>query len=195
MKLFSALPYAQRMAATVGADVDGTFLDYGHKWQEDRPHLLNHTLCAALTGQVIHLITNQGSLALRTPEATFFPSVPQFLHRLEFLFAGLADYGIQVASLRIATYHPTAKPEAIVAVTQTLTAAFRYQEQTMAVVYDAPLYRKPNPAMLQRAGVTTYYGDSDEDVGAAQAAGAVPVRVTRFSAPKEPQQMTEKPKI
>lgn len=56
MKLFSALPYAMRMAATVGADVDGTFLDYGHKWQEDRPHLLNHTLCAAQAAETNDLL-------------------------------------------------------------------------------------------------------------------------------------------
>jgi len=186
MSHFNALPYAQRMAATTGADIDGTLLDYGHKWQKDNPHLLNHDLCKALAGQVIHLITNQGGLALRTEESTFFPSVPQFLHRLQFLFDGLDAYRITVASLRIATDHPKAQAWAIAVVTQTLTDAFRYQDRTLAVAYDAPFYRKPHPTMLQIAGIKTYYGDSAEDVAAACAAGAIFVRVTRFPASVEP---------
>ncbi len=86
------LTYQQRMAANIGCDIDGTLLDYGHRQGE--PHLLNTALCGQLRGNNIHLITNQGGLPFGIAGAVGFPTPADFLARLEFLVAGLAQYQI-----------------------------------------------------------------------------------------------------
>lgn len=172
------LTYEQRMAVNIGCDIDGTLLDYGHRQGE--PHLLNTALCEQLRGNNIHLITNQGGLPFGIAGAVGFPTPADFLARLEFLVASLVQYQIQVASLRVCVFHPKAGEGDIYQAKRQLEEALRWPQRFLSVVYDADYWRKPNPAMLWMAGVETYYGDSDEDMQAAENAGAVGVRVERF---------------
>lgn len=175
------LTYEQRAAAKIGCDIDGTLLDYGHRQGE--PHLLNTALCEQLRGNNIHLITNQGGLPFGAVGIDGYPTPMQFLERLAFLVTGLAQYQIQIASLRVCVSHLKATEEGIDHAKRVLEQALRWQRDPypfLSVVYDAEYWHKPNPTMLRLAGVETYYGDSDEDMQAAENAGAVGVRVERF---------------
>lgn len=178
------MTYTERMSAKVGADIDGTLLDYGHPWDTPTPHRLNTALCESLAKQgvtALHLISNQGGVPLAARGAPGLPTPAQAAERITFLIDSLAAYRIQIASLRICVWHEKADERDIRVARCALEEYFRWPIRFLYLVYDHSYWRKPNPAMLQVAGISTYYGDSDDDRAAAIAAGCQYIPIPRFT--------------
>jgi hypothetical protein len=123
------------------------------------------------------LVTNQGMIPFSMHDPLHFPTAEDFRHRLIYLVGALALAGIKVAGLDAAVFHPKAPHEAVRWAEKELALSLAGLNLTCFVHLD-PLSRKPGPFMLKRAGLTCYYGDSDED---AQAASGIEfIRVPRF---------------
>jgi len=166
----------------IALDIDGTLLDYD--LLPGQPPAINTALLAQLTGKSIALVTNQGGLAFgwagrdRT-EGRKFPSPADFMQRLSALMQACAAANITIKHLHVCIFHPKANMEIIGEVQYAL---FRLlcNMPFQSYIHTDSEHRKPSPAMLQEAGATIYYGDSDDDEQAAQAAGIEFVRVERF---------------
>ena len=170
----------------IALDLDGTLLDYSP--EGTRP-TVNWRVGRDLLRRGCHqvaIVTNQGGLPWFVLGATRqdgrpYPSPTQFLSRLSVAVNALSYSGIRVAAVRVCVYHPRAEARAI----QRAAAEVR-EGMTRSIladdwrVYTTARARKPQPLMLRSVGATEYWGDSDEDEGAARTAGIPFVRVERF---------------
>lgn len=169
----------------IALDIDGTLLDYAPVGAHPRA---NWELIKCLLRRRVHrvaLCTNQGGLPWWTLGAVrrdgqSYPSPDQFLYRLAVAVGVLDRYGVSVAAVRVCVFHPKAPDAAI-------QRAARLVREGMGsiLIPDWRIYtradaRKPEALMLRSVGASEYWGDSDEDAGAAQAAGVPFVRVQRF---------------
>ena len=118
-----------------------------------------------------------------------YPSPEQFLRRRNFARCTLREYHIAVIAVRVSIYHPKADPAAVQRAARLVRAGVNYTKSDERYtfhewldwhVYTTARARKPAPLMLRSVGATEYWGDSDEDAGAAAAAGIPFVRVGRF---------------
>ena len=170
----------------IAIDLDGTLLDYS---PEGARPIANWRVIRDLLRRGCHQVaiaTNQGGLPWFVLGATRqdgrpYPSPAQFLNRLAVVNGVLRGYGITVAAVRVCVYHPRAEAAAI----QRAAAEVREGMARSILVDDWRVYttaraRKPQPLMLRSVGASEYWGDSDEDEGAARAAGVPFVRVERF---------------
>ena len=182
----------------IALDIDGTLLGYD-SYTADTP-TVNLPLIrqlAKVTRQVA-LVTNQGGLPFgvmnmprrATLEAGYVDTpvslIPKMYPRPEFFYRRylhlmeiLHDHDIEDVALRVSCFHPKAPVAAIE------KAAAQVRDLFRPHLFDWKIYtteraRKPNPFMLHSVEASIYYGDSDEDEQAAQAAGIPFVRVERF---------------
>lgn len=179
-------------AGLIALDLDGTLLDYSPAGSVTH---INAAVLDALTARGVRrvaIVTNQGGLPFgvlgaRRKTGEPYPTPEQFLARLAAAIAALRARDIRVVAVAVCTYHPNALTIAIedaaVGVEiglYALLASSRWQVFTTA---DA---RKPAPLMLEWIGASEFWGDSDEDRQAAQAAGVPFVHVDRFFGEVEP---------
>lgn len=160
--------------AVIGADIDGTLLDYGHKFPN--PHLANLPLINLLSRKTnsIHLITNQGGIGMG------LVPIDGWIDRIEFLAKELRRAKIRVLSLQVALYHPKADLQKIESIAADLRSHLKRSSIRQWTVYASERARKPNPLMLRHTKIAEYWGDSTEDEQAALAAGAIFQKVERF---------------
>lgn len=166
-------------------DLDGTLLDYS---PECAPPRVNWAVVRALLSlgvREVTFATNQGGLpwfvmGVTRRDGRPYPSPDQFLFRLAVAVGTLDRYGIAVAAVRVSVFHPRADPAAIQRAARLVRAGMGSILVPDWRVYTTAAARKPQPLMLRSVGATEYWGDSDEDAAAAQAAGIPFVRVERF---------------
>lgn len=158
-----------------GADIDGTLLDHGHKPGE--VNSVNHAILKMLKREYavhgINLISNQGGIGMG------FVGVDLFADRIRYLISEIEDHEMQAVSLQVSLYHTKADPDKLQQQARRLRDAIRDVPMPW-IVYSTERARKPHPYMLRRANIAMYAGDSDEDLKAAEAAGAVFIHVDRF---------------
>ena len=173
---------------SVGLDLDGTILAFDANCEDMRP---NHDFLAYLQGRGVTQVavcTNQGGLSLGgrggvRHNGLLYPTIHQFLARAEAAWLNLKAYGILLYDLRVSLYHPRSRQHEIDAVYVRLLSAQRGMPGMSLHLYRNPTSRKPRPQMLLDVGggsMRCFYGDSDDDEGAAVAAGIEFVRVPRF---------------
>ena len=170
----------------IALDLDGTLLDYSPEGPETRVNWQLIRQLAALGVTEVAIVTNQGGLPwfvmdVLRKDGRPYPSPAQFLNRLAVAVDALSRYEIKVDDVRVSCYHPRADEAAI----QRAATEVRAGIQRAIIAGDWHVYttaraRKPEPLMLRSVGATEYWGDSDEDEGAARAAGVPFVRVERF---------------
>ena len=171
-------------------DLDGTLLDFSPEGQIPR---VNMQLVSDLAQQGVREIavaTNQGGvcfgvLGYTRRDGRSYPTPEQFFRRLDCAGVMLARAGIAIADVRVSCWHKAAEtqPEiaaAVQAAARQLRAGLHGRHFPMWRVYTTAAARKPQPLMLRSVGAAEYWGDSDEDEGAALAAGIPFVRVERF---------------
>ena len=178
----------------IALDLDGTIIDHGGN---SSPYI-NHALISALAARGVRevaICTNQGGLCFcvlgySPKNGGAYPSAETFDMRLAIARNALAMHGITCRSVRVCVWHDAAnrQPEIAAAVK---TAArqvrrklaarnSRFRSEVDWTVYTTAAARMPSPLMLRSVGATEYWGDSDENEGAARAAGVPFVRVERF---------------
>ena len=171
----------------IAIDLDGTLLDYDYDpyRAESRVNyaLLRQLRIAGVEQAAIATIqggTPFGLMGAKRRDGRCYPTPDDFMRRLHLACEALRNGGIAVAAVRVCVFHPHAEDRYI-------QAAARFMRQYMPGVlvpdwrvYTTAAARKPSPLMLRSVGASEYWGDSDEDEGAAQAAGIPFVRVARF---------------
>ena len=167
----------------IALDLDRTTVSgYDHV-----PLTVNSDVLVALLQRNVRRVafgTNQGGLpwfvaGIPRADGRLYPSPEQFVGRLQFAVASLAQCGIAIAAVRVCVFHPRVEDRHIQTAAhqvRDLLAGSRFDWR----VYTAAAARKPQPLMLRSVDASEYWGDSDEDEGAAQAAGIPFVRVARF---------------
>ena len=169
----------------IALDLDGTILDYSP--EADRPRV-NPVVVNALVRRGVHevaILTNQGGLpwhvmGVMRRDGRPYPSPAQFCLRLRCAIAALSRANIAVGMVRVSMFHPRADNAAIQHAARLVRADLRDLPWVEWHVYTTAAARKPQPLMLRSVEATEYWGDSDEDEGAARAAGISFVRVERF---------------
>lgn len=160
-------------------DLDGTLLNYGN--EEFTTHIntaLLDTLASTPDAPVfIKIATNQGGLQFGENGVKKFPTVPYFTNRIIRLMDACSERNIYIDRVFACIYHPKGDQQLEAYVRGEIDAS--PIGRIITVLNDAS-YRKPAPGMLQIAQCDLYYGDSDEDEQAAQAAGIPFIRVDRF---------------
>ena len=169
----------------IGCDIDGTLLDYNYI--PGQIPAVNWPLIRQLRERTdtLTLITNQGGLPWGVAGATrkdgrAYPQPADFVGRFVYLVGALALWQIEVTGLLVCTYHPKAPLQAVQQAAYDVDALLSRAGAGFALVYHGEAMRKPSSWMLDFAEIDCYYGDSDEDEQAAQAAGCDFVRVERF---------------
>ena len=160
-------------------DLDGTLLNYGN---EAFTTHVNTALLDTLVGTpdapvFIKIATNQGGLQFGEDGIKKFPTVSYFTDRIIRLMDACRERNIYIDRVFACIYHPKGDQQLEAYVRDEITASSI--GRSITVLNDAS-YRKPAPGMLQMAQCDLYYGDSDEDEQAAQAAGIPFIRVDRF---------------
>ena len=171
-------------------DLDGTLTDFSPEGQIPR---VNMQLVSDLAQQGVREIavaTNQGGLCFGVlgsvrRDGRPYPTPEQFFRRLDCVGDALARVRIDIVDVRVSCWHRAAEtqPEvaaAVQAAARQLRAGLHARHFPMWRVYTTAAGRKPAPLMLRSVQASEYWGDSDEDEGAAQAAGIPFVRVARF---------------
>lgn len=154
-----------------GFDLDGTLTAYGDG------HGLNYDLIDQVIdrGDKVAVLSNQGGISLG------YRTVGQFVARFFHVKQYIQNVRrAKVVELQVALWHEKATREQIAAAFLELSGVYYPDSSMHCMVWAQQPYRKPEPRMLQIAGVGIYYGDSDEDERAAAAAGVQFVRVPRF---------------
>ena len=171
----------------IALDLDGTLLDYAPEGPQPRVNgsviLSLLRVGAARTG--VAICTNQGGLpwhvmGARRKDERPYPSPEQFCLRLRAAVTALSGVGIKVVAVRVSVFHPRADEAAIQRAARAVRTDLGRLMYVETKVYTTARARKPQPLMLHSVVATEYWGDSDEDGGAAQAAGVPFVRVERF---------------
>lgn len=149
--------------------------------------VVNHALIAQLAKETdrIALVTNQGGLGFgwqqrNRADGRKYPAPADFVQRLGVLVKALAEAGIRVDSVHVSLYHHAHETALLIEIRSELGPLAENATGVYPKIYIIPDSRKPFPKMLYAAHATVYYGDSDEDEQAAQAAGCRFVRVPRF---------------
>lgn len=158
-----------------GFDMDGTLIAYEQGYVPD--NTINYDLIDQVIdrGDKVAILTNQGGIPLGYRTAGLF--VARFSHVKQYI----QDVRrAKVVELQVALWHEKATREQIAAAFLELSGVYYPDASMHCMVWAQQAYRKPEPRMLQIAGVGIYYGDSDEDERAAAAAGVQFVRVPRF---------------
>ena len=174
----------------IATDLDGTLLDYSPEGSIPR---FNSDILPGLLrsgAREIAVATNQGGvcfgvLGYTRRDGRSYPTPGQFFRRLDCAGVMLARAGIAIADVRVSCWHKAAEtqPEiaaAVQAAARQLRAGLHGRHFPMWRVYTTATARKPQPLMLRSVGASEYWGDSDEDEQAANAAGIPFVRVARF---------------
>lgn len=166
----------------IGSGVDGTLLDYNYS---DGAPTINMRLIQEWRNKAVILITNQGGLALgvqglKREDGRPYPTPELFLRRLDALVKVLRSNDIAVPLVYVACHHDRASTTDIIKSCTMVMAGLKKLGFNPSYVYANRPYRKPNGAMLAHAGISVYYGDSDEDQQAAKNACVEFVRVSRF---------------
>ena len=169
----------------IALDLDGTLLDYSPESNSVR---VNYAVINALVRRGVRevaICTNQGGLpwhvmGVRRKDGRPYPSPEQFCIRLRCAIVALSRAGIRVVAVRVSVYHPRADEAAIQRAARAVRADLVRLMYVETKVYTTARARKPQPLMLHSVGATEYWGDSDEDEGAAQATGIPFIRVDRF---------------
>lgn len=167
-------------------DFDGVVANYANHTTETR---FNNALLDILPPppQRVAIVTNQGGMALHASEPDKYPSPERVALRLTEGVRWLKINGYTVDLILVSAYHPDAARTAIARAAEKLRTQMQMLPMTLrqvaprTIVYTTKPSRKPSPFMLRVAPADVYYGDSPEDEQAAQAAGALFVRVPRFN--------------
>ena len=169
----------------IALDLDGTLLDYSPAGGDIR---VNHAVMRDLATRrvpAVAICTNQGGLPFGVlgklrKDGQPYPTPAQFVARLSVIRLAMEDYGIVSPQVRVSLYHPYADPAAIDAAARQVRSGLDVMAGLNWTVYTTAAARKPGTLMLRSVCATEYWGDSDEDAQAAQAAGIPFVRVPRF---------------
>jgi len=175
-----------------GSDVDGTLLPY-------MASLSNLRLNWSLIGTMLKLgirrlsiVTNQGGLIygylgkIRS-DGVEYPTPDVFGARMRYLQSTLAEAGITIGGIRVSLYH--SYMDRVATSRQVESCADLVRNRIRGIsdncrVYTTQVARKPQPYMINslknQLGVNLFYGDSDDDRGAALGAGIHFVPVKRF---------------
>ncbi len=169
----------------IALDLDGTLLDYAPAGPQPRINRQALTALAQRRTRAVAICTNQGGLpwwamGVTRRDGQPYPSPDQFLYRLAVAVGALERYGIAVAAVRVCVFHPRADEAAIRRAARLVRAGMSSILVPDWHIYTRPDARKPAPLMLRSVGATEYWGDSEEDAGAALAAGIPFVRAERF---------------
>ena len=171
----------------IAIDLDGTLLDYDYDpyRAESRVNyaLLRQLRIAGVEQAAIATIqggTPFGLMGAKRRDGRCYPTPEDFMQRLHIACEALRHAGIEATAARVCVFYPRAEARYI-------QASARYMRQYMPglmvpdwTIYTTAAARKPSPLMLRSVGASEYWGDSDEDEGAAIAAGIPFVRVARF---------------
>lgn len=166
-------------------DLDGALADFSPEGLETRVNIRLIYQLRRQGAREIAICTNQGGLpwhvaGILRRDGRPYPSPEQFLARLDTVRCWLRMSGIVVAAVRVSCYHPKARQEWIERAARLVRCGLGDMPIPDWRVYTTAAARKPNPLMLRSVRATEYWGDSDEDEQAAQAAGIPFVRVERF---------------
>ena len=174
----------------IATDFDGTVANYGAavgSVPEFNTALLLQWVQFGVTG--VAVATNQGALGMgllewKTPEGAPYPSPSHFARRINEFHAALRVYGIPLVCVKVATYHTRVPLDDCIRAANLLKDLVSLD--VLLGVSWMRAWRKPSPLMLLGMPSTPaiFYGDSDEDEQAAQAAGIPFVRVERFCGAK-----------
>lgn len=169
----------------LGFDLDGVFLSYeGHVGGDVR---INTPLIEKLADDGVKelaIITNQGGMAFSTlPQPpTPYPTPRRVAARIILAVDAIEKRGIRVVGVYVSTYHP------FFIGTNTCRKTAEELRDCLApalpgmhlVVSPVPEARKPLPRLLLWAEVDHYFGDSETDREAAEAAEVPFTLVERF---------------
>jgi len=171
------------------SDLDGTILQYFAKG--DEAPRANWSLIGAMIKLGIKRVsfaTNQGGVGLgyigkARADGRPYPTPQNLSKRLWCAKGFLEQAGIEVSAVRVSLYHPYAAE--VMTARQKKSCAELVREQIRGIspdsrVFWTPDMRKPAPGMLLSLGANLFYGDSEDDSGAAKAAGIHFVPVARF---------------
>lgn len=174
----------------IAFDIDGVLADYGYSnMPKINVAFLDEMKSEYGSRVAFALVSNQGGLpfgvqSVRLPDGNTYPVPLTCARRLYAVSMAFRHRGMNIAHVRYCVFHPTADRTSI----QTAAKELRFHIGRHADhfgyswhVYSTQAARKPNPLMLLSVGASAYYGDSDEDEQAAQAARIPFHRVRRFT--------------
>ena len=170
----------------IGSDIDGTVLCY----KQSVPPAVNYFLLRQWAGQQVSFVSNQGGIPFalaglaRQNSSIPYPTPERFVARLHALLSVCEELCVEVVNISVCVYHPKAEVYYRHSAFTQLAEKLSWLNETHIewALYNDPRMRKPQPWMLQYAQwpLAVFYGDSDEDEQAAQAAKIPFVRVPRF---------------
>lgn len=169
-----------------GVDLDGTLFPFGLKPGEYRG--INMSVIKQLAGREVRIISNQGGVPFhykKYPNSGDFPSAFDICNRINAVWSELERVNSVVTGIYICTYSPRIESFWCGVAKQHLQTSLYEMWGVVKTgiepyVSDLPSDRKPFPDMLIRALVDEYWGDSDEDEGAATEANIPFIQVARF---------------
>lgn len=159
-------------------DLDGTLVNY---WAEPKSYpIFNWSLIETIRDTnptYITIATNQGGLQFGEMGIEKYPTVPYFTKRIAWLADALATFDIYLIRVFASLHHPKGDVNVERQVKDTIAGSL---VGNIVTPLTDPFFRKPAPRMLQMAQCDVYYGDSEIDEQAAQAAGVPFIKVERF---------------
>lgn len=165
------------MKTTIGIDIDGTILPYGAAKDDYRGNAdLIHRLPPAASTNII-LVTNQAGINFIGDR---YPTPAEVANRIHNALLFLGRHGYFPRYTNISVFHPRTPYSVIEISAKRLRRALHALNILNFSIYATEKSRKPQPYMLRHPMLETYYGDSDEDRAAADAAGIPFVRIERF---------------
>lgn len=173
------------MSNMPGYDLDGVFLSYGEYAGGDVR--INTPLIEKLAEDGVKelaIITNQGGMAFsKLPQPPMaYPTPRRVAARIILAVDAIEKRGIRVVGVFVSTYHPffIGTNTCRKAAEELLGYLVPALPGVTLVVSPVPEARKPQPRMLLWAEVDHYFGDSETDREAAEAAGVPFTLVERF---------------
>lgn len=183
------MPVVHKDGLGAVADLDGTLLSW---WaQANKKPRMNWSLIGTMVKlgiRSLSIATNQGGLILgyagkQRSDGVAYPTPWMFRDRIYYLQEGLQQAGITLEGVRVSLYHPygmqVASRRQIKSCAERVRAHLKGLD-TNSVVYTTMDSRKPSARMLLDLHAGMFYGDSDDDRGAAQNAGVFFIPVARF---------------
>lgn len=167
----------------IGLDLDGTLVNYDSKGDDNR---VNESVVRRLKGlgqKSVVVVTDQPGIAFSRHNRNKYPTAQKFFDRIDLASRVLASIAkVQIAKVHVCLFWNNASQDDMDWAESELRKILDENDANdWVVITKDPEYRKPNPGALVLAGVDTYYGDSEADEQAAQAAGIKFHRVERFS--------------
>lgn len=161
----------------IALDLDGTLISLDRATDAVNVALLHELRQRG--ARRIAICTNQGGIPFRIMGSERYPSAADFGRRLLAVGRCAWTHGVSVEAVRVACYHPKATPAAIERAARELRPSVAHVCPNWHV-YASEAARKPHGLMLRSVGATEYWGDSEDDAGAAADAGIPFVRIERF---------------